>query len=423
MTERIVALRGWFEGPGGPEPRELSVDPEGRVAEEGDRSPSGVLAEYGEGCRIRPGEVNAHSHPEQSVYTELVDPSWDLATWCRHTIYRRSVEMTPELVYLGCCRAFGRMLLAGVTTVAVSFYCHNRRGNDLDRQVIRAARTTGIRLLFGRMHYDWVAQEAYPAKRASQESYFETPEAYEEALAELLDEVRGDPLVAVAPALHSFHANTREGILQGILRGARLGLPVQFHLSEDEGDVDLCLRHYGKRPVEVLDELVALGEVPGLDRLLVSDGIWVDDHEKDLLAAHRMSLVVNLRMNRRVRAGRVDLKAYLDRGIPVYLGTDGEASNDDLDVAHERDFARAAYPEIPGPALEALGRGAFPFPGTPVGLLERGFGADVQVRRDGAVEDVYVAGRRVVHGGRLATLDLERDVEAPLRDLTASWRE
>ena len=128
MTERIVALRGWFEGPGGPEPRELSVDPEGRVAEEGDRSPSGVLAEYGEGCRIRPGGGERPQHPEQSVYTELVDPSWDLATWCRHTIYRRSVEMTPERVYLGCCRAFGRMLLAGVTTVAVSFYCHNRPG-------------------------------------------------------------------------------------------------------------------------------------------------------------------------------------------------------------------------------------------------------------------------------------------------------
>ena len=419
MTERIAALRGWFEGAEGPVFKELAVDPEGRVTGEAKGPSCGETGEYGPDCLILPGDVNAHSHPEQSVYAELVDPSWDLATWCRHTIYRHSVEMTPELVYLGCCRAFGRMLLAGVTAVAVSFYCHNRRGNDLDREVIRAARATGIRLFFGRMHYDWVAQDAYPAKKASQESYFETPEAYERALEELIREVQDDPLVAVAPALHSFHANTLEGIVRGIRRGALLGLPVQFHLSEDRGDVDLCLRLYGRRPVEVLDDLVRRGEVPGLDHLLVSDGIWVEDSEKDRMAEHQLSLVANPRMNRRVGAGRTDLKGYLDRKIPLFLGTDGEASNDDLSVAHERRFAREAYPEVPA---ASLGRRAFPFPGTPVGLAEPGFGADFQVLRDGTVEDVYVAGRRVVHRGRLLSLDLRRDVEAPLRERTASWR-
>lgn len=425
--EKNLFIRGWTETPEGSQRIEMKVDSRsgtvltvGPVAKTG-TPVEGKVLEYDESFRLLPGDVNAHSHPEQSLYVDFVDPAWDLPTWCRKTIYRHSIDMTPGHIYLGCCRAFSRMLLLGATTAVVSFYCHNRRGNDLDREVIRAARDTGIRLYFGRMHYDSVSPDAYPEKRASQESFFETGAEYESALEDLLSEFSSDPLAAVAPALHSFHANSLEAIAEGIRLGSKFNRMVQFHLSEDRGDVDLCLRLYGMRPVEVLDRLVLEGRVPALSHVLASDGIWTDGHEKDLMSSHGMNLVLNPRMNRRVKAGRADLAAYLERGVPVFLGTDGEASNDDLSVEGERRFLAEDFPGIDRAVVEGLGRTLFPFPSCPLGCLAPGFAGDLKVLQGDQVRDVFVAGKKVVSDGRLVTLDPWGDIENPLQSLLAEW--
>ncbi|NLH94756.1 MAG: amidohydrolase family protein [Synergistaceae bacterium] len=427
MPGQEFLVRGWTDTGSGPWQVGVIADREkGTILRVGPADeivdlPGREKAEYGASLRILPGDVNAHSHPEQSLYTGLVDPSWDLPTWCRNTIYRHSVELAPEHVYLGCCRAFAHMLLLGVTTAAVSFYCHNRRKNELDREVIRAAKDTGIRLYFGRMHYDLVSPEAYPEKRASQESYFETIPEYEAGFRELFAEVGCDLLVAVAPALHSFHANTLEAVASGIRLGEETDRLVQFHLSEDRGDVSLCLGQFGMRPVEVLDALVRSGRVAGLSVLLASDGIWTNDREKALMALHGIRLVLNPRMNRRVKAGRADLPAYMERKIPLFLGTDGEASNEDLSIEGERRFLAEAFPDVDPAAIQDLGRGDFPFPHCPVGRLVPGAGADLKIVGPSGVRDVYVGGNLVVQNGRLLKLDLSRDVETPLKALLSDW--
>jgi 5-methylthioadenosine/S-adenosylhomocysteine deaminase len=420
-------VRGWVDDASGPRQLDMELDPERGLilsvcpSGEGPGSCGSDMVEYDDSLRLLPGDVNAHSHPEQSLYVDRVNPSWDLSTWCRNTIYRHSVELTPEHIYLGCCRAFAHMLLLGVTTAVVSFYCHNRRKNERDREVVRAARDTGIRLFFGRMHYDLVSSEAYPEKRASQESYFETIPEYEEAFRELFLEVGSDPLVAVAPSLHSFHANTLDAIAHGIRLGESLGRSTQFHLSEDRGDVSLCQEQYGMRPVEVLEDLVRRKRVPGFSSLLASDGIWTDDREKDLMASHGIRLVLNPRMNRRVKAGCADLPGYLQRKIPLFLGTDGEASNEDLSVEGERRFLEEEFPQVDPVLIRDLGREDFPFPHCPVGRLAPGSGADLKVVGPSGIRDVYVGGALVVKNGKLRKLDLLENVEAPLNKLVSSW--
>lgn len=373
----------------------------------------GEVIDYGD-VILLPGDVNAHSHPEQSIYVDIVNPEWDLATWCRNTIYRYSTQMTPRLIYLACARAFSRMLLYGTTSVAVSFYCHNGRGNELDEAVIQAANNTGIRLYFGRMNYDIVLDTAYPEKQQSQRSYYETPEVAERYFRELMQ--HENPLVIVAPAIHSFHANTLEGIIHGIRLSYETGRLLQLHLSEDMGDVDLCLQDYGLRPVEVLVKLKEEGTVPALDHLLLSDCIWLTDEEKDLIAKYGMKVVLNPRMNDRVKAGRADLYSFLERGITVWLGTDGEASNDDLSLVHEREYLRAVNPDVPSEWFEKVSQTPFPFGSVRAGLLKEGFAADLKVMRGDKTEAVYVGGRCVVDGGRLLSLNVSEDIEKPLAD-------
>ena len=374
---------------------------------------NGETIDYGDAL-ILPGDVNAHSHPEQSLYVDIVDREWDLATWCRNTIYRYSIKMTPRLIYLACARAFSRMLLYGTTSVVVSFYCHNQRGNELDEAVIQAATDTGIRLYFGRMNYDIILDNAYPEKQQSQRSYYETPEVAEQHFRELMKQQ--NKLITVAPALHSFHANTLDAIKHGIRLSHETGHLLQFHLSEDMGDVDLCLQNYALRPVEVLAKLKDEGEIPSLEHLLLSDCIWLTEQEKDLIAKHGMKVVLNPRMNDRVKAGRADLNSFLKREITVWLGTDGEASNDDLSLVCEREYLRKINPDVSSELFERVSQTPFPFGDVPVGLLKAGFAADFKIMRGNKLEAVYVGGRCVVDGGSLLTLNVSTDIEKPLAD-------
>ena len=352
---------------------------------------------FGEGFALSAGDFNAHSHPEQSIYVEIAHKSWDLARWCRETIYKYSVEMTAEMIYHGCVRAFGRMLAFGETSVMVSFYCHNKKGNELDLAVIKAAQAVGIRLFFGRMNYDLVNQEAYPEKRESQISYYESPEEAEKNFIALLK--YETETVKVAPALHSFHANTLDAVIRGINLGAEYGRKVQFHLSEDEGDVKICLENYGMRPVEVLANLKETGKVPYLDHLMLSDCVWTSRREKELIKEHGMSVVFNGRMNERVKAGTAAVLEYMELGVPVYVGTDGEASNDDLSIDNERKWQSEKHrlSEDEEKKLQM----PFEMAGMRVGELEAGSAADIKVCRDGKPDALFVGGKAVMKDGEL----------------------
>ena len=368
------------------------------------------------GAVIQPGDFNAHSHPEQSIYVEIADKKWELAKWCRETIYRYSTSMTYERIYYGCVRAFGRMLSYGETSVMVSFYCHNKMGNTLDRAVINAARDVGIRLYFGRMNYDIITAGAYNEKHESQLSYYETPQEAESNFIELLSEE--GPTVKIAPALHSFHANTLEGIVKGINLGSEYGRKVQMHLSEDEGDVKLCLDNYGKRPVEVLASMVETGQIQKLDHVLLSDCVWTDEHEKHLIKELGMSVIINGRMNDRVKAGRAAVSQYLKMGIPLYVGTDGEASNDDLSIKNERNWLAGIH-SLSSLETELLLR-PFEMGGAKVGTIEAGAMGDFQVFKDGRLSALYVGGRQVMYDGVVASKDLIDEADEYIRKM---WRE
>lgn len=368
---------------------------------------------FGEGFVLSAGDFNAHSHPEQSIYVEIADKSWDLARWCRETIYKYSVEMTAEMIRNGCVRAFGRMISYGETSVMVSFYCHNKRGNELDLAVIKAAQDVGIRLFFGRMNYDMVDQQAYPEKRASQLSYYESPEEAEKSFIGLLK--YETETVKVAPALHSFHANTLDAVIRGINLGAEYGRKVQFHLSEDEGDVKICLENYGMRPVEVLADLKDTGKVPSLGHLLLSDCVWTSRREKELIKEHGMSVVFNGRMNERVKAGTAAVRGYMELGVPLYIGTDGEASNDDLSIENERKW-QAEKHSLTKEEVKMF-ESPFEMAGMRVGELGPGSAADIKVCKDGKIESLFVGGKAVIKDGVLLSKKKVSDSEAFIKDM------
>lgn len=375
----------------------------------------GEIYHYNEGV-ISSGDFNAHSHPEQSIYTDIVDKSWDLSTWCRNTIYKYSVLLKPEHIYYACCRAFSRMLKRGVTSVMVSFYCHNKRGNELDREVIRAAKDTGIRLYFGRMNYDIINSDAYEAKRESQQSYYENVKDAEKYFMELAGE-ENDSNIVIAPSVHSIHASTKDAIINAINLGNRYGRFIQFHLSEDKGDVDLSLKLYGKRPISFLTGLVDNGYVEGLENVILSDCVHIDDEERELIKKYNMKVVLNPRMNDRIKTGEADIRKFVESGILPYLGTDGEASNDDLSITGEKDFIKKRYKDIPENIIDSFGSSRLKFNEGYIGGIQKGNYCDLKIIKDGSVNDVFVSGRKVVCNRKLSSMDYCNDIEKPLLEL------
>lgn len=337
---------------------------------------------------ILPADINGHSHPEQSIYTDIVKPEWDLPLWCKNTIYKYSVYLTPQVVYYGCLRAFSRMLAYGTGTAFVSFYCHNKLENEMDMQVIKAAKDVGIRLYYGRMNYDIISENAYYEKKLSQRFFFEDPQTAAKNYMKLLCEST-DRLI-VAPSVHSLHASTPAAIKKAYELANATNTYVQFHLSEDKNDVDISLSNFGERPVTFFKTFFTENKIQSLRKFLFSDCIWLDDHEISLLKEADCTVVFNPRMNYRMSVGRACYESFIEKGIPFLLGTDGESSNQDLSVENEETFFTSQL-DLP---VKRLGK-KFRFGRAYVGSIEPGCFCDLKVKKNGKVTDVFIGGKRV----------------------------
>lgn len=106
-----------------------------------------------------------------------------------------------------------------------------------------------------------------------------------------------------------------------------------------------------------------------------------------------MAVVMDGRMNDRVKAGRADVKKYLAMEIPLYVGTDGEASNDDLSIKNEREWLVRTH-SLAKEDMEKLSA-PFEMAGVKVGTLTKGAAADFQVYKDGRLNELYVGGVKV----------------------------
>jgi 5-methylthioadenosine/S-adenosylhomocysteine deaminase len=112
------------------------------------------------------------------------------------------------------------------------------------------------------------------------------------------------------------------------------GVPLILHLAETREEVDAVERHYGRRPVDHLLSLGILGP-----HLIADHGVHLESRELDLLAEHGVHVIHNPESNMKLASGIAPVPEMIARGIPVGLGTDGCASNNDLDLFREMDTA------------------------------------------------------------------------------------
>jgi 5-methylthioadenosine/S-adenosylhomocysteine deaminase len=368
------------------------------------------------GGLLMPGLVNCHGHSPMTLVRSAGD-GLPLDRWLRESVWPREALLEDEDVYWGMALGATELLCNGVTTT-----CEQYRHPE---PVVDAVLDAGIRAVYTPAIFD--VPEAGPA--GSWEALLAGACAVADAHAGKDDRLQ----VGFGP--HAVYTVPPEG-LRAIAAEARArDALLQIHLAETEAECELVQARYGMSAPALL---AAEGVLDG--RVLAAHAVWLDDADLALLAAHDVAVAHCPGSNGKLGSGIAPLRALLDRGVRVGLGTDGPASNDDLHLWDELRLAPLLARAVAGDpdvlssaaALRLATRGGAAALGLPVGALEVGRPADlIRLRTDDArftpavsdaellghlvwagagylVTDVWVGGTQVVEGGRCSTIDGDR---------------
>ncbi|MCI0545686.1 MAG: amidohydrolase [Candidatus Rokubacteria bacterium] len=425
VPERCLTPTGWR--------REVGVTlAHGRIAGIGPVAAGAEVTPL-PGKALLPGTVNAHCHTFQSLLRGLGD-DLDFMAWRDRVLYPFSTRLDREGIYLGAAFAFAEMLLHGAT-LCVDFFYLQDEGNENAEAVIQAARDTGIRLVLARAMYDW---DGAPPR------YRETPAAAARRVHDLIARYANDPTVAVQPAPHSPHGASSAMIRAGFEVAEAAGTPFHIHVAEGQYEGEQTLAEHGATPIRYLDALGVLGP-----RMIGVHCVWLDDEELRRMADRGAGLAYCPSSNMILGDGITRLAPMHDLGIRIGLGTDGGCTNNRLSVFDEMRMAALLQKVrcldgtvLPAEVAFAMGtRGGAELLGVEAGVIAPGQLADlvavdlrhpwlhpptdllksvVYAMSHQAVTDVWVHGRHVVRGQRLATLDQDALLER-VRGLTRDW--
>ena len=266
-----------------------------------------------QGGIILPGLVNTHTHAAMTCFRGLAD-DLPLMAWLNDHIFPAEARLTPEMVYAGTLLACAEMILSG-TTCFCDMYL-------FEAQVARAAKEAKIRAVVGEVLYDFPSPSYGPLEKG-----FEYTEA-------LMDAHRNDPLITIAVEPHSTYLCAPALLQKAADLALRRHAPLVIHLSETQSELETIQQRYGKSPVAHLADLGVLS--PGL---VACHCVALSDSDIELIRRHDVKVSHNPESNMKLASGIAPVPGLMQKGICVGLGTDGCASNNNLDMFLEMDTA------------------------------------------------------------------------------------
>jgi 5-methylthioadenosine/S-adenosylhomocysteine deaminase len=265
------------------------------------------------GGLIMPGLINAHTHAAMTCFRGLAD-DLPLTVWLNEHIFPAEKKIDGKMVYKGTLLACAEMILSGTTT-----FCDMYLFED---QVAKAAHEAGMRAVVGEVLYDFPSPNYGPSENGL--SFTK----------DLINTWEKDRLISVAVEPHAVYTCSPD-----LLRACRdiadeYRVPMIIHLAESQDEVDQVKGLYGASPVMHLEQLGLLGP-----HLVADHCVVLNDEEMDLLAARGVKVVHNPESNMKLASGVAPAVELLARGVALGLGTDGCASNNNLDMLAEMDTA------------------------------------------------------------------------------------
>jgi 5-methylthioadenosine/S-adenosylhomocysteine deaminase len=268
-----------------------------------------------DGCLVIPGLVNAHTHAAMTLLRGIADDK-PLDAWLQEDIWPVEAALTPEDVRAGTELAAVEMIRSGTTAFADMYFEMDAVVDAVDRAGLRARVGHGVVT---------VGKDDEAARADAAESI---------AVAERFDGA-ADGRVSTAFMPHSLTTVDPDVLREYTERAREAGVPVHLHANETTDEVDPIVDEHDERPLEWARDLGLLEREDFL-----AHGVHTTASEHDLLAQSGAGVVHCPASNMKLASGMAPVQAMRDAGVTVALGTDGAASNNDLDVFDElRDAA------------------------------------------------------------------------------------
>ncbi|WP_336327702.1 amidohydrolase [Halovenus sp. HT40] len=311
---------------------------------------------------VIPGLVNAHTHVAMTLFRGSADDK-QLDDWLQEDIWPVEAELQAGDVRAGAALGIAEMIRSGTTAFADMYFFMPEVAEVVEEAGIRARLGHGA-ITVGKD--DEAAHEDFEEALAFAREY----DGYAEGRVQTM--FTPHSLTTVDEAFYREYVPTAR----------EAGIPIHFHANETENEVDPLVAEYDERPLEYADDLELLA-----DDSFLAHGVHVDDREIELLAERETAVIHNPASNMKLASGMAPVQELLDAGVPVGLGTDGAASNNDLDMFDEMrdaamlgklaaDDARAVDASA---AVEMATTGSAEAVGVDSGRIETGANADLAV--------------------------------------------
>jgi 5-methylthioadenosine/S-adenosylhomocysteine deaminase len=262
---------------------------------------------------VMPGLINTHTHAAMACFRGLAD-DMPLMTWLNDHIFPAESKLDYDKVYCGTLLACAEMILSGTTC-----FCDMYLFEDA---VAQAAKTAGLRAVVGEVLYDFPSPNYGPIEQGF---------AYTEML---IEKWKDDPLITIAVEPHSPYLCAPDLLSRALSISQNHGLPLVIHVSETQNEVDEIKKKYGQTPVGFLADHGILAS-----NLVACHCVALTREDIALMKRFDVKVAHNPESNMKLASGIAPIPELLKAGICVGLGTDGCASNNNLDLFSEMNTA------------------------------------------------------------------------------------
>ena len=260
------------------------------------------------------GLINAHTHMSMSLLRGLAD-DLSLDDWLNKYIFPAEHRyVTAEFVTWSTRLSLLEMLRGGTTTVADMYY--------FEEQVAEATKAAGMRGVLGETLIGFPSPDSPTATAAF--SYAES----------FLKHWQGDTLITPAVAPHSIYTCSETLLKDAAGLAQRYHAPLLIHMAEAPFEIEKSRKEHGLTTVQYLSRIGLLGP-----NVVGAHCIWLDQADMQTLAHFGVGCSWNPSSNMKTAAGLMPAIELLAAGVPVGLGTDGAASNNNQDMFEEMDLA------------------------------------------------------------------------------------
>lgn len=257
-----------------------------------------------------PGLINSHTHAAMSLLRGYAD-DLPLSDWLQNHIWPMETRLvSPDFVRDGSLLAANEMLSSGTTCFADMYFFPDA--------MLTSAQRIGLRVVAGIVVVD------FPT------SYGTGPEDYLTKGLQLYDLFQQDPKINFMFAPHAPYTVGDESIRRIRTLANELELPIQIHLHETSNEVSNSIRDRGQRPIERLNRMGLLSQ-----DLSTVHMTQITEADIELLKKSRVSVIHCPESNLKLASGFCPVARLQEEGINVGLGTDGAASNNNLDMIGE----------------------------------------------------------------------------------------